>query len=236
MPLSHHYKSNPRGTDFRLPKLHALQHYVESVKLFGTTDNYNTEATERLHIDLTKHAFRASNKRNFVTQMCRWLERREAVFWFSTYLAWQVGETFDARLRKKTTNAHLPIVLAKRPHHARVSLDALAKRYRATGFRAALEDFLIDWHGLRRYRGYETALPTSISTALALLQSVRVWKHVKFYTPNTQTEAAPDVLNIAYASAEKQRFDTVLVKTGGTEVAGQGGLEGVCAVTFRKAL
>ncbi|KZV90711.1 hypothetical protein EXIGLDRAFT_575973, partial [Exidia glandulosa HHB12029] len=72
--------------DFRLPKLHMMQHYVESIRLFGTTDNYNTEATERLHIDLAKHAFRASNKRNFAAQMCRWLERREAVFWFATYL------------------------------------------------------------------------------------------------------------------------------------------------------
>ncbi|KAF9778022.1 hypothetical protein BJ322DRAFT_1102226 [Thelephora terrestris] len=36
--------------DFNLPKLHSLVHYVESIELFGTTDNYNTEYTERLHI------------------------------------------------------------------------------------------------------------------------------------------------------------------------------------------
>jgi len=41
--------------DFNLPKLHSLAHYVDSIKLFGTTDNYNTEYTERLHIDLAKH-------------------------------------------------------------------------------------------------------------------------------------------------------------------------------------
>ncbi|KZV93653.1 hypothetical protein EXIGLDRAFT_593026, partial [Exidia glandulosa HHB12029] len=74
--------------DFKLPKLHMMQHYVECIRLFGAPDNYNTEATERLHIDLAKQAFRATNKRNFVRQMCRWLERREAVFWFATYLAW----------------------------------------------------------------------------------------------------------------------------------------------------
>ncbi|KZV98597.1 hypothetical protein EXIGLDRAFT_595119, partial [Exidia glandulosa HHB12029] len=74
--------------DFKLPKLHACQHYVHSITRFGTTDNYNTEATERLHIDLAKHAYRATNKREYVRQMCRWLERREAILWFRTYLAW----------------------------------------------------------------------------------------------------------------------------------------------------
>jgi hypothetical protein len=30
-------------TDFNIPKIHSLQHYVASIKLFGATDNYNTE-------------------------------------------------------------------------------------------------------------------------------------------------------------------------------------------------
>jgi len=28
------------------PKLHSLIHYIDSIKLFGTTDNYNTELFE----------------------------------------------------------------------------------------------------------------------------------------------------------------------------------------------
>ncbi|KAI0038015.1 hypothetical protein FA95DRAFT_1449770, partial [Auriscalpium vulgare] len=62
---------------FNLPKLHALTHYVESIKLFGTTDNYNTEATERLHIDYTKDAYRSTNHKDALPQMTRWLVRRE---------------------------------------------------------------------------------------------------------------------------------------------------------------
>jgi len=31
------------------------------IELFGTTDNYTTEYTERLHIDLAKDAYRATN-------------------------------------------------------------------------------------------------------------------------------------------------------------------------------
>jgi hypothetical protein len=56
-----------------LPKLHSLSHYVESIKLLGTTDNYNTEMFERLHIDFAKHGWRATNQRDEFSQMIRWL-------------------------------------------------------------------------------------------------------------------------------------------------------------------
>jgi len=31
---------------FNVPKIHSLLHYGQSICLFGTTDNYNTEQTE----------------------------------------------------------------------------------------------------------------------------------------------------------------------------------------------
>ncbi|KAG2046152.1 hypothetical protein BDR06DRAFT_858105, partial [Suillus hirtellus] len=37
-----------------IPKFHSLQHYLENIKNFGTTDNYNTEMFERFHIDFCK--------------------------------------------------------------------------------------------------------------------------------------------------------------------------------------
>ncbi|THU95129.1 hypothetical protein K435DRAFT_666982, partial [Dendrothele bispora CBS 962.96] len=64
---------------FNLPKLHFLYHYTRAIKLYGTTDNYNTESTERLHIDFAKNAYRASNYKDEYTQMTRWLERREKI-------------------------------------------------------------------------------------------------------------------------------------------------------------
>jgi len=45
-------------------KLHSLIHYVDSIKLFGTTDNYNTEMFEQLHIDFAKQGWRATNQRD----------------------------------------------------------------------------------------------------------------------------------------------------------------------------
>jgi Plavaka transposase len=40
--------------DLNIPKFHSLQHYISSIRLLGTTDNYNTEMFERLHIDFAK--------------------------------------------------------------------------------------------------------------------------------------------------------------------------------------
>jgi len=77
--------------NFNLPKLHSLIHYVESIELFGTTDNYNTEYTERLHIDLAKDAYRATNHRNEYAQMTIWLERKEKILRHQTYLEWRLG-------------------------------------------------------------------------------------------------------------------------------------------------
>ncbi|KAH9912826.1 uncharacterized protein B0H18DRAFT_889166 [Fomitopsis serialis] len=59
-----------------IPKIHSLLHYAESIRLYGTTDNYNTEAFERLHIDFAKDAWRATNHRDEFPQMVKWISRR----------------------------------------------------------------------------------------------------------------------------------------------------------------
>jgi hypothetical protein len=73
---------------FNIPKLHAIQHYVEGMKSFGSADGYNTESPERLHIDLAKAAYRASNKRDYIEQMATWLQRQEAMQLKDSYLMW----------------------------------------------------------------------------------------------------------------------------------------------------
>lgn len=73
---------------FNIPKYHMLQHYVDLIYEFGSTDGFNTEWSERLHIDYAKDAYRASNKKDYVAQMTKWLARQEAVDRFSVYLEW----------------------------------------------------------------------------------------------------------------------------------------------------
>ena len=73
---------------FNIPKYHMMEHYVDLIRLFGTADGFNTEWSERLHIDYAKDAYRASNKKDYTVQMTRWLRRQEAVDRFTTYLYW----------------------------------------------------------------------------------------------------------------------------------------------------
>lgn len=73
---------------FNIPKLHSMLHYIDSIILFGSLDGFNTEHPERLHIDYAKRGYRASNKRDYLIQMTRWLERQEAMSIRTAYLKW----------------------------------------------------------------------------------------------------------------------------------------------------
>ncbi|KAL1658820.1 hypothetical protein GGF50DRAFT_66513 [Schizophyllum commune] len=73
-------------THFNISKLHNIKHYVDAIRSRGTADGFNTEATERLHIDFAKMGYRASNHKQYLSQMTRWLARQEAMWSFDAYL------------------------------------------------------------------------------------------------------------------------------------------------------
>ena len=58
---------------FNISKLHNIKHYIDSICSRGTADGYNTEGSERLHIDLAKMGYRAGNKKEYIKQMTVWL-------------------------------------------------------------------------------------------------------------------------------------------------------------------
>lgn len=74
--------------DFNIPKLHSMQHYLAAIISRGSADGYSTESPERLHIDFAKSAYRASNKKNYIKQMMKWLSRQEACHRFANFLQW----------------------------------------------------------------------------------------------------------------------------------------------------
>jgi hypothetical protein len=75
---------------FDIAKIHALLHYVLMIRLLGSADGYNTEASERLHIDYAKDAYHASNWKDYMRQMTTWLRRHEVADQFSVYLEWRM--------------------------------------------------------------------------------------------------------------------------------------------------
>ena len=64
---------------FNIPKIHQMMHYVEAICSHSTADGYNTEVSERLHIDYAKEGYHTSNKKDYVKQMTIWLGWQEAV-------------------------------------------------------------------------------------------------------------------------------------------------------------
>ena len=133
--------------NMNLPKLHAFRHYVESIILFGTIDNYNTEHTERLHIDLAKEAHRATNQKDEFVQMTIWLERKEKIMRHSKFIEWGlsnqlIGSTVE--LQKHSRPAVTPtriIKMTKHPTIHAVSFDTIERKY-APYFRAALARYI----------------------------------------------------------------------------------------------
>ena len=86
---------------FNVPKLHAIQHYVEGIWSLVSADGYNTESLEHLHINFAKAAYYASNKCDYMEQMAIWLQRQEAIWIKASYLMW-VNQTLPTLLKRMT--------------------------------------------------------------------------------------------------------------------------------------
>ncbi|KAH7312778.1 hypothetical protein B0J17DRAFT_585007 [Rhizoctonia solani] len=90
--------STDKGFD-GIPKIHMISHYMHLIRELGTPDGYNTETSERLHIDFAKLGYRASNKVNATKQMALYIQRLEAIEMHATYLAELAEEAEPARER-----------------------------------------------------------------------------------------------------------------------------------------
>ncbi|KAJ7739261.1 hypothetical protein DFH07DRAFT_965821 [Mycena maculata] len=130
-------------SNFNLPKLHFLRHYTPGIKRFGTTDNFNTEHTERLHIDLAKDAYRATNHKDEYPQMTQWLERKEKILLHAKFIHWRESG-------KPSTHTVAPGIEFNRkpkmtihPSRKSVSFDMLARDYGAEFLRDAIARYVI---------------------------------------------------------------------------------------------
>jgi Plavaka transposase len=134
-------------TQFNLPKLHSLSHYASLIKLFGTTDNYNMEQSERLHIDLVKDTYHVTNCREEYSQMTKWLERCEKVQQYMVFINWRGQQGHELSLPSRIIigppEAHaLTIKMPQNPSKRREFFDAIAYNYGALDFQDALADFI----------------------------------------------------------------------------------------------
>jgi hypothetical protein len=135
--------------DFNIPKIHSMMHYHDSIETHGSLDGYNTESPERLHIEFAKDAYRASNKRQYVSQMTTWLSRQEAIARFDAYVEWLESESGTTQtpmdegvtpgLDVERTGTHFT---AKHPSYPHLDVETIMQDFRASQFLTALRTFI----------------------------------------------------------------------------------------------
>jgi len=208
--------------NFHIPKLHSLLHYASSIRLFGTTDNYNTEQSERLHIDLAKKAFRATNRKDEYAQMTTWLERREKLQRHSASIDrrqnhWQSIQT-RTLIGPPCVRAQ-SIKMAQSPSRKAVPFADIFGKYGAPLFQDALADFVV---AVKNPELGARALCDRARNALLPFRTVQVYHNIKFTARNDAQEM--EIVDAVYVRPEQRdrrgriipaRFDTVLIQGSG---------------------
>jgi hypothetical protein len=201
---------------FNMAKIHSLIHYGPSICLFGTTDNYNTEQTERLHIDFLKIAYDATNHKDEYSQMTTWQERHEKVQVHDSYIKWrqrsnQERVLIPASIGPPCPGAHI-LKMALNPTLKSVLFDNLAYKYGAIDFQDALADFIA-------WTNNPIASGASLSALAAdtLIPFCMVPVHHRFKFMNEDGSEIVDSILVrleqkdAHGHLIPSRFDTILV-------------------------
>jgi hypothetical protein len=210
---------------FNIPKLHSLIHYKTSISLFGTADNYNTEQSERLHIDFTKDAYRATNHRDEFPQMTAWLERREKVQQHAALIERQqqpatVGLAHHMPIGPPRRRARI-IKMTRHPTIKTVTFNTLAEKYGAVEF----QDLLADYIARVNHPGASAATVRALSAdTLIPFRSVPVFHKIKFTAKGNSSSGSDghEIVDSVHVRPEQvdscgqmilPRFDTVLVRS-----------------------
>jgi hypothetical protein len=78
---------------------------VEVIQLYGAADNFNTEFTERFHIDFAKDAYASTNFKDEIPQMTQWLNRKERMMHHKKYIRRRLETSFNTPLHIRKTSS-----------------------------------------------------------------------------------------------------------------------------------
>ena len=211
---------------FNLPKLHFASHYGDLVKLFGTTDNFNTENTERLHIDIAKDAYEATNHKDEFSQMTVWQEWKEKIHKHDGVIKWRqegsppiTAPPEPGKMVPSGLELDRKLRMSKHPSNQAISLETIETEYGAEHFCTALRRYVIlsnspQLMAAQVERGlWDTHLP---------FRRLPVWHRVKFSCPELYTgvtqivdsiHAYPRRLDV-HGRPIPARFDTAFINDG----------------------
>jgi hypothetical protein len=215
--------------DFNIPKLHFLVHYSHVIKLFGTTDNYNTEATEQLHIDFAKDAYQATNHKDEFVQMTKWLERQEKIMHHANYVMWRCKLDSDTATDANTSKSSLfscweiPDMacslipkITRHPTVKNVPISEIssANGYGAVNFETALCEFVAQFQNPKLTRrqiedaSYDIHLPFH---SLPVFHKIKFWKEELYGNVTIDSIHAYPARIKDHSVIQTSRFDTALV-------------------------
>ncbi|KAG6810656.1 hypothetical protein H0H92_010893 [Tricholoma furcatifolium] len=217
---------------FNIPKLHWAQHYIDAIRLYGTTDNVNTQYTERLHIDLAKSAYAATNRKDEFSQMTIWLERKEKILRHAQYIqVYQDRSETEGHKEWSPPGLELDRSLHMTKHpsvRAAVSFERLATAYGAEFFRTALARFV----AITNEPGLQASqLERRLWTVRIPFTKVHVWHKIKFHRidPMSSQRSTADSIHVRPSKQDSRgrwapgRFDTALINNGTGDVTGING-------------
>lgn len=229
---------------FNISKLHNIKHYIDSIQSQGAANGFNTENTERLHIDLTKMGYNASNKRDYINQMTTWLRHQESIDHFAQYLQWVVpgyivevmgeeeGQEVDAEeeddIEEEQDNQCASFTIAKKPAIVGADAKSVTNDYGTVDFLYYLDNFI------------HTSIP-SCPAALTENTDFSLYKCVVLQLPPIPEVSSQPICDVVLAvKGSPQRltvkgikktvpgqFSTVLVHVRGSEGGNDGPLKGM---------
>ncbi|KAI0701023.1 hypothetical protein BC835DRAFT_1442215 [Cytidiella melzeri] len=150
-------------------KLHLMTHYLESIRLLGTKDGYNSEGPERLHIDFAKVGYRASNCKQYIHQMTVWLDRQDAVHRFEAYLHW---------LKHGCVSQLLQTGEEEDGNHYEDDVRTIVAECCAPDFAQCLEDFVTKTQAVL---SHSSQAPTTTPQSLSFLRSINSYTTFAVY-------------------------------------------------------
>jgi hypothetical protein len=190
--------------NFNIPKLYALLTFANHIRQMGTCPQFSTEITENCHQTMAKQAYRATNKRDFEVQMCRYLDRSDRISTMKEVFPWwtkqERRDTIEGTLKDRPLdyqtlarsllfdNADEEMVSISgrqrhghiwhnlRPHMSKQNLQDLAAIYK-------LPHFLDDFGRFLRQCGTPQACGLSFSDKV-----VDVWHNCRIQLPLVQEE------------------------------------------------
>jgi hypothetical protein len=175
-----------------------MQHYADSIWNYGATDNYNTEYTKWLHIDLMKDAYKSTNFKDKFTQMTLWLEWRMKVICHGTFITWQTSGQLMALL-PVVCQPHIQMTLHPTNN---VSLMHFPTKHGAEFFYKALQMTVMCLQNPGVSQECLNYLAPKISM---LFTTVPVFHKIKFWNqdPYCQQDCS-DILNVAHVRPCKE--------------------------------